>query len=206
MMSEEISSPPYPTDATNMPTLLRYLNDLRTWMIELGPWANETAMSLGATAYILPDESDIPPIPDMNHMQMLAINDVFNTLNTMRALRANWDRVVRINEECWESTRSVQERLQCVRASFDILTNAFILPEVREARNEKSKSRMLASMREMMRRMGMDENAMLSEGFMFEGDNTLLDPRGRAADSGKLTDLEFDALFHPPEEDLEEED
>jgi hypothetical protein len=198
MNSEDITSPPFPNDTCTLPTLLRQLNELRTWVIDYRFWANETVMGMGSPAPLVPDLEEIPSIPELPRLHMISILDIFHSFAAMRALRERWDMMLREWEDDWDHKHCVRDRLKCVRLGFTILDNAFISPEQREARSEAAAKRASKVMKDLMRKMGVPEDLLgPGAGMAFGPGGIMMGMSEKDGDVDKLSDSELDELFNP---------
>ena len=193
-MSEEITSPPYPSETATIHTMLRHFGQLRDWVVDMRFWANETAQAHGLTEDVVPDPETIPEVPDTNRYLMVSIVDIVVAYSSMRQLREQWDAMVRESEEDWNAKTAIVTRLRCIRWAWQILSTAFILPEVREAMAEKKRKQIEAAMNAAMDKMGIPSQ--------FRGKGSVIG----MTPVGPMTHLEpddpnaidFDALFNGP--------
>lgn len=204
---EEIVSPPFPTSRTTVPRLLKLLKELREWVVSHREWANWVASEHGATEEIIPEADQIPKIMDQKRFLGIGVADIFSTHVNMRRLRESWDALVRVHEETWDSKPALIWRLQCVRSGYIILTEAFVDPETREAKQEQAHRKKMRQTKKILRKMGVPKE-------MLEGNAFLqLSPFGvgMGFEDKHPKDIDFDKLFHgedsdelPEEEDEEE--
>ncbi len=150
----EIISPPFPADTTTVPRLLQHLEDLREWIGYMRLWANEMAAAVGIGADVVPEDAQLPHVPDADGYRLVSIVDIMRSYLGLRKLRESWDEMVRIYEEHWEIKPAVMWRLGCVRLAVDILQQAFVSPEVREARAESLQRKAKKAAQQMLKRMG----------------------------------------------------
>lgn len=201
-MSEEITSPPFPNDTTTLPRLLQHLSDLRVWVIDLRFWANETVSGLGSPAPLIPEEEEIPQIPDLQRMHMISIPDIMGSYIGMRTLREQWDGIVRTFEDNWDCRHAIKGRLQAIRIGYNILNDAFVSPEQREARREATFSKMRKTMKDVMRKIGVPEEMLGSgSGVIFGPGGMMIEMNEKEGDVDKLSKEELDELFNPKMDD-----
>lgn len=125
-MSEEIVSPPWPTDSARVDTLFGVMRELHAWAGRYREVVNEAA-----------DHQAIPPLRDVPRQ---AVHDslpvVYHYANYVgvRRIRELWDALVRDHEDSWDSKMAFQRRRNLVAAAVEFLNNAWLSQETREAR------------------------------------------------------------------------
>lgn len=201
-MSEEINSPPFPVDTSTIPRLLRHLTDLRSWLVDLRFWANETASHYGMPDEIVPPSDKIPAIPELHRFELVALTSMMSTYMNMRKLRESWDQMVRVYEDSWDAKPAVMWRLQCVHWAYLILIDAFVDPETREARQEQMQQEAKKFMKKMLHKMGVPKE------FLGEGTSFHLTPFGMGMElqGHHPEEIDFDELFHGKSEEDESEE
>jgi hypothetical protein len=178
--------------------MLSALGDLREWLCCLRMWANEAA-----DVAVVPDEPDIPHVPELPKYEYVSLGSMYETLVNMQHLREQWDLMVRLYEADWDCKHAVVMRLQLVRLAYTILAQAFLTPEIREAKQEQYIKKAEKFMRKMLIKMGVPKE-LLGKGSAF-----MMTPFGPQMQLEQKEEIDFDALFHgesPKSEDDDEED
>lgn len=192
----EIISPPFPADTTTVPRLLQHLEDLREWVGDMRLWANETAAAIGSEIAVVPEDSELPCVPDAHGYRLVSVMDITRAYLGLRKLRESWDEMVRIYEEHWDIKPAVMWRLGCVQLAVGILQQAFVSPEVREARAESLQRKAKRAAQQMLKRMGIPKEYR---------DNIVFGPLGMMLNVGGIPGSE-EKHEEDHAEDHEEED
>ena len=185
----DIDSPPFPKASTSPAQLYCTLSEMYDWVAGQTDWANVEALRLKS-----PDVPFVPafgpsPSGSPDRYLNLAIPDMFMSWQTLRAIREKYDEVVRNyeDEEDWNSDPCVFHRINIVKMSALLLSMAFLDREKREAKEaeiiKKQRKAFLNAMKNSFGDM---------QGF-FQGEEENDD------------EIDFDALFNPPEEDEDAE-
>lgn len=180
----EIDSPPFPKASTSPTQLYWALSEMYDWVQGQTDWANAEAIRLDS-----PDNPFIPqygpqPSGDPERYINLAIPDMFMSWQTLRAIREKYDEVVRNyeDEESWVSDACIFHRINIVKMAALLLSMAFLDREKREAKEaelvKKQRKEFFTAMKKSFGDM---------QGF-FQGEEEDDD------------EIDFDALFNPPEE------
>lgn len=123
-MSNEITSPPWPTDSARVDTLFDVLKELHRWTAEYRTIINEG--------------SDHQAIPVLRAVPRRAVHDalpvVYHYANYVgaRRVRELWDALVREYEEVWDAPVAFARRRWLVGVCVDFLNSAWLSQEVRE--------------------------------------------------------------------------
>ena len=195
MVDEIIISPPYPPDSSSIIGLRRTLEDLREWVMSMGPWANEVVASYGSDVEIVPAEG-LPEVIDLGRYENVALRDVMATFEHVRRLREIWDRQYREFENNYDDKRAVVTRVQCVSYGKWILAEAPILPERREFLQYQHRQELLKMRKTMLEQMGMPEDlARHITGMQMSA-------LGLQADFNEYSNgIDWDDIFYPPEDE-----
>jgi hypothetical protein len=106
-------------------------------------------------------EENIPPLPPPDTLppitvwENVSVADKYAALMYTRQIREGWDQTIREHEDAWDSKLAVRKRAMLVRAACDLLADAFVDPETREAKQHEVMvdiSRRMQMMRQMMAR------------------------------------------------------
>lgn len=125
-MAEEITSPPWPTDSTQVDTLFDVLRQLHHWAGEY-----RTLVNAGS------DHQAVPPLRDLPRKAVHdALPVVYHYSNYLgvRRVRELWDALVRDFEDSWDSAAAFARRRQLVAVTVEFLNNAWLSQEAREAK------------------------------------------------------------------------
>ena len=129
--STQISSPPYPGGVTRIDTLYRYLAALRLWLVE-----QQEALRL----LVPPKHAAQLKEPDNLAAETVwggvSVVDHYTVLMYLRMIREGWDHVIREHEDTWDSKLALKKRFALAVMAQHVLDEAFISPELREARNQ----------------------------------------------------------------------
>lgn len=130
-MTEEITSPPYPSPVVNSISLYRYLDELRSWTVveqcNLVDLVNEEHAEK-----LQPPE----PLSPLTIWEAVPVADKYYLLRCVRGLRELWDSIVRDFDQVWDSPPAIARRLYVVRGAMSLLGDAFVDPETREAKQQ----------------------------------------------------------------------
>lgn len=188
-MSEEIKSPPYPKDNCTLPLLLAALAELRDWLIYYREWANGIASEYSDQEIVVVPENLVEVMVQSVYVSVIAVNDIYRICCAMRSLREHWDHMLRMHEDAWDSRLAVSQRLRCIRGGYSMLADAFLTPEIREARSAAMSATSHTAMRKLMQKLGMPDNGILTE--TDDGDGLLFS----LTPPDKL-EIDFNELFH----------
>ena len=130
-MDEGITSPPYPGNATASSSLYRHLAALRLWLVEQQAILRLHVPQKYADQLVEPDNMAAETVWDH-----VGVVDKYTTLMYCRRIRESWDHVVREHEDTWDSKLSLKKRFSVVLMCQHILHEAFVDPELREARQQ----------------------------------------------------------------------
>ena len=158
----DVQSPPFPQSTTNVPKLLECLSELRGWVVYYQDWANLTFHEIGGDAeiQIVPIGNQLPTIPTMQHFTLCGVADMFNTYMLMRRIRESWDKMIRTWENDWENKNAIVWRLRTIRMAVQLLNQAFILPEHREAKVDAFHKKMTRFSQKVARKLGVPDELM----------------------------------------------
>jgi len=184
-MSDDIHSPPFPTELTTPDSLQRLLRTTHDWLFQNEGWFNDEAYRLGAPGdpFInigrLPDVAEI----DSGALMRVSIPSLFRTWMTLRAVRERWDHIFRRFEEDWDSDVCVKLRLFCFKAAAVALEHAFLDPETFEAKQHEEEEKHRVHMVETLKTLGVSDN--------------LLKVMGVLSNDEEGGQIDFDRLFNP---------
>jgi hypothetical protein len=134
----EINSPPYPKQNCSPRNLFQNLCELHDWASGQHTWANDEAARLNA-----PESPHIPPLVPkpvgtnaMTRFQQLSVPDMNSSWQAMRAIREQYDEIVRNYEDeaDWNSDVCSYHQIGIVKAATLLLSVAFLDHEKREAK------------------------------------------------------------------------
>jgi hypothetical protein len=180
----EIDSPPFPKSSANPQQLYWNLNELFDWTVNQKAWANMEASRLNAPQQPFIPDFGPQPSGDAERFNRLAVADMFVSWRAMRAIREKYDEIVRNyeDEESWTSDACIFHRINIVKMSALLLSMAFLDREKREAKEmeliKQARKEFFSSLK----------NVFGKQGFFNEEDNDQND------------EIDFDALFNPPDE------
>lgn len=190
-MSEEISSPPYPKDSAVVSQLLIQLAELREWVLSYQEWATMTISDLGSSFNLNYDK--IPVIPSLEtYQQHISLIDIFQAYGATRSLRESWDHTVRFYEDEWSSKGAVVSRLRCLHMAINILENAFLTSEVKEARHLQKQNEQRDMMKQAIKKMGLPSDMPV---MMFDSSGNPLSDTAEGSEETH-TDEFYNNLFH----------
>lgn len=126
---EEIESPPYPGEGSTTDLMYDRLKELRDWVLRCRTELNEFA---GTEA--VPNPKKFPK-KEIYATQPVLVQ--FQHFMMMRNIREAWDELLRDHEDSWSSKMAIRRRMMLVTTAADMLSEAFVPFEVREARAEQ---------------------------------------------------------------------
>ncbi len=186
-MSEEINiySPPFPRVSAS-PTQVYYdLTELYDWTLTHLEWANMEASRLGYAEDEFIGNGTLGPYPEENSERFLnlAVPDMYMSWQALRTIREKYDEIVRNYEtkDLWQSDAAIFSRINIVKMAAVLLSIAFLDREKREAREQEFMKDVRKKAKKALKRM--------------------LEDTKKVEDDDEDTDIDFDALFHPPEDD-----
>ena len=182
---DTINPPPYPKGSTSPSQLYALLTELYDWTEMHRDWANMRACELNA-----PDDPFVPELgpypgeaPD-RYLQ-LSVPDMFISWQAARAIREKYDQIVRnydADDDSWNSDPATFHRINIVKSAAMLMSLCFLDTEKREAKTAD----MMKKQRKHFLRLLKDQLSEITG--LFDG--------GHDDD-----EIDFDSLFHPPEED-----
>lgn len=125
-MSEEIVSPPWPTDSVRVDTLFEKMKELHAWAAVLREAVNRDS-----------DHQAIPPlraVPRKSVHDALPVPYHYANFVGVRRVRELWDSLVRDHEDSWDARAAFVRRRNLVAAAVEFLNNAWLSQEAREAK------------------------------------------------------------------------
>ena len=134
----DINSPPYPKQNCSPRNLFQNLCELHDWAYGQHTWANNEAARLNA-----PENPYIPPLvfkprgsDPMSRFHQLSVPDMYSSWQAMRAIREQYDEIVRNYEDeaDWNSDVCIFHQIGIVKAATLLLSVAFLDHEKREAK------------------------------------------------------------------------
>lgn len=132
MDNESISSPPYPGLATTSRGLYRDLIEMRAWLISEQEQIKYSIKGKYAQHLEEPDN-----VASQDVWDGIGVIDKYVVLTRMRQLREGWDGVLREHEDSWDSQLAKRRRYDLLMLGHYILKEAFVSPELREAREQR---------------------------------------------------------------------
>lgn len=136
MPSDDIDSPPYPSEAVNPLLLYNHLRALRKWVEDARPEHNKAA---GKAVIPAPK-----PLPDKAAYTGQPVPTMMGHFLFLRRLRESWDHLVRTHEYAdeWNTKACVKKRVMLLQAAAVLLNNAFTPHEHREAMKAREMERL----------------------------------------------------------------
>lgn len=125
-MSEEIKSPPWPTESTRVDGLFQAMQELHAWATDYRVLVNAAS-----------DHEAVPPLRDVPRKAVHdALPVVYHYTNFIgvRKIRELWDALVRDHEDSWDSKAAYLRRRSLVTACVLFLNDAWLSGEAREAK------------------------------------------------------------------------
>ena len=116
MSDTEIFSPPFPSEAANPAAVLHSLSKLREWILDQRDWVNGTASDMGFDGEVLPDNTKMTKIPELNTYLMIAVPDMYRAWIAVRTVRESWDLIIRTYEDSWESKKAILKRISLLHS------------------------------------------------------------------------------------------
>jgi hypothetical protein len=129
-MSQEILSPPYPSNLTTARRLYDLLGDVRDWVLT---YRDDLNVKAGRDVILLPRE----PASCELYVGLSVVTHASHVI-CLRKLREHWDSNLRDHEDAWDCAASVRARIGLVQAAAMLLADAFISDEARELRREQA--------------------------------------------------------------------
>ncbi len=133
MSSDGVASPPYPGTATNARSLYQYLGELRGWTCEQQAILRPLIREKFAEQLQEPDT-----LPDIAIWTQVSVTDMYQVLVGLRSVREAWDHILREQEDVWDSRLATKQRFNLLLMACGILAEAFVMPEVREMRQQQA--------------------------------------------------------------------
>lgn len=182
-----IDSPPYPQSTTSPVKLYEYLTELYDWTSNHRDWANMRARELNAPEEPFISELGLYPAESPDRYLQLSVPDMFMSWQAARAIREKYDQVVRNyeNEDDWDSDPASFHRINIVKSAALLMSLCFLDTEKREAKTVD----LMKKERKHFLRLLKDQLSEITD--LFDG--------GSKDDD----EIDFDALFHPEEDDEE---
>ncbi len=134
-MSEEIISPPWPTESTRVDALFDVMKELHGWASRHREVVNRES-----------DHDAVPPLRDVPRKEVhdyLPVPYHYANYAAVRKIRELWDALVRDHEDAWGSKTAFQRRRGLVAACVEFLNNAWLSQEAREARSAAAQDQFL---------------------------------------------------------------
>jgi len=160
-MSESINSPPYPRMTATSASLYRRLSELREWVLEEIEILREE----------IPDQVErleVPEkIPPTTVWGNVSVADKFSVLTHARHIRESWDHIIREHEDAWNSALALKKRVMLVNSAITGLSEAFVDPETREAKEQEYFDKTRKRMKIIRQQIG---RALTPEGLFEEDD------------------------------------
>lgn len=130
-MAKEIIdvTPPYPGEGATLDNMYKYLGDLRAWVLAHRDGLNAAA---GRELIIEPR-----PLPAKSAYAIQPISYLAQHFLVLRRIREAWDDLIRRYEDDWNDKHCVRARIVLVQVAAIQVNEAFVPPEVREARQEE---------------------------------------------------------------------
>lgn len=125
MPSEDIASPPYPTESTNADGLYRTLKALREWLLKYRDSHNS---AVGQDVIPAPKS-----VPNKAAYLTQPVSTQFGHLMYIRRLREQWDHLVRMYEDNWDDPACLRGRVIMFQTATIVFNSAFTPLEHREA-------------------------------------------------------------------------
>lgn len=122
-------SPPFPARFDTQLTVYRTMYVLKDWVNEERQLLTELV-----DPAVLEALGDTPMPPEEDHCNNQPIVYWMALTEAMRALRMNWDIVVRAHELDWDGELAVSARLSLLKAALHLLGPAFHDPKTIESR------------------------------------------------------------------------
>lgn len=128
-----IVSPPYPNEQTTAERLYDQLGELRAWVIERQNELEAVLKPKYASRLVPPG-----PLDSLAYWNATSVIDKYTVLIYMRRIRESWDNIIREHEDAWNSRLSLKKQFNIVLLAQHVLADAFVNPELREARNQQA--------------------------------------------------------------------
>ena len=186
-MSEEINiySPPFPRTSASPSQVYYDLIELYDWTLTHLEWANMEAGRLGYAEDEFIGNGTLGPYPEENPERFLnlAVPDMYMSWQALRTIREKYDEIVRNYEtkDLWHSDAAIFNRINIVKMAAVLLSIAFLDREKREAREQEFMKDVRKKAKKALKRM--------------------LEDTKKVEDDDEDNDIDFDSLFHPPEDD-----
>jgi len=201
-MSEgEVFSPPFPSEAANPAAVLNSLSKLREWILEHREWANNVARDMGFDGEVLPDNTKMTKIPELNTYLMIAVPDMYRAWIAVRTVRESWDLIIRTYEDSWESKKAILKRISLLHSSYLLLRQAFVTFEMREAEQDKMSRQVQSVQKSLFRKLGVPEDLLTGGVGMTSGPGMV----GFGLSPADKDEIDFDSLFNPPSEGMDDD-
>lgn len=136
MASEDIESPPYPSEAANPDVLYNHLKSLKGWVEKYRGSHNK---SVGKA--LIPNVKDLP---DRKAYTGQPVSVMMGHFLFLRRLRESWDHLLRTYEyeNDWDTKACLRQRVMMLQSASVLLNNAFTPQEHREAMAKRDTERM----------------------------------------------------------------
>lgn len=124
---DAISSPPWPSDQTSVDDLYAHLKEFWAWIEQQLPPVNR---------FLHTEEKKIPQprtIGSLERHRGLGLVRFFHIHLVLRAIREQWDDVIRRFESNWTSPRAYERRADVLRAAVIQANRCYLSDEMLEA-------------------------------------------------------------------------